>query len=210
MTEENTEETNANPVEEETTVEQPQTEPVETPQETPPVETETPKEKTDSPKREYSDNEKRLYARAKKAEEEAKKAKEELAKKTEDTKPKSDVDAIIEVQRATDGLDPTEIAELKNRSTILGVSLSEARKDENFVLWQNAYRAKVEKEKALNPSTRQEVTEKPKTFIDKLGEADKHSNWRTRISEKEKLLTEKGLWKNPRIRKDSERNPLSQ
>ena len=58
--------------------------------------------------------EKRLDARyfnAKEAEKKAKEAKDALI---EAKKPKSDVDAIVEVQQATDGLDPTEIGELKS------------------------------------------------------------------------------------------------
>ena len=199
MVEENFEETIDNPEEEETPEEEPQQEeePI-----NPPSETETP-EKTDSPKEEYSDREKRLYARAKTAEEAAKVAKEKLANSE---KPKSDVDAIVEVQQATNGLDPIEIGELKNRATMNDISLLEARKDDNFVLWQTAYRTKVEKEKALNPSTRQEVTERPKTLTQKLAEAGTKPNW---LEEKEKLLIEAGLWKNPRRRAEKDRIPLS-
>jgi len=210
MSEEIKEENLQNPDEEETSEEEPQTEPEEAPKETPQSEKETP-EKTDSPKEEYSDREKRLYARMKQAEEDAKKAKEDLAKST---KPQSDVDAIVEVQQATDGLDPTEIAELKNRATITGLSLLEARKDDNFVLWQTAYRTKVEKEKALNPSTRQEITEKEQTFAEKLAGANSkgEKDWRSMIDKKEKLLIEAGLYKDPREgkRPSSDRIQLSQ
>jgi len=152
MEEENIEETNENPVEE--TIEE----------EKPKEEKETPNEKTESPKEEFSDREKRLYARAKQAEEEAKKAKAEAA---ESKKPISDVDAILEVQQATKGLDPIEVSELKIRATAKSCSLSEARKDENFSLWQTAHREKVEKEKSTpEPSNRQGTTQTEKSLKD--------------------------------------------
>jgi len=139
----------------------------ETPEKTPeegepintPEEKKTPKEKTESPKGEYSDREKRYYARMKDAEETAKKAKDELAKSK---RPVSDIDAILEVQQATKGLSLEEVAELKVRSTATGKSLTESRKDENFVLWQKAYKEKVEKENSALPETKQGEIEKEK------------------------------------------------
>ncbi len=158
---EKTEETKVNPGEEVTPEEQPQEEPEEAPEETPQKETETPKKETTD----YTDREKQYYARMKKAEEDAKKAKEALAKKSSSTTP--DVDAILEVQSATKDMDAEEVAELKLRSSSLSISLSEARENPNFQLWQTAHREAVEKEKALNPSTTQsEVEEKETKTID--------------------------------------------
>lgn len=133
------EDTNDNPVEEPTV------------EITPPRETETPNEKTDSPEQ-YTEREKRYYARMKQAENIAKQAREELSKAK---KPVSEIDAILEVQAATKDLSAQEIVELRYRATALGKPLSEARKDENFKLWQEAYKGKVEKENALLPSTTQ-------------------------------------------------------
>ena len=132
------EETNDNSIEEETIVKEPQTE-----------ELETPKEKAPE---QYSDREKRYYARMKQAENIAKTAREELAKAK---RPVSDIDAILEVQEATKDLTSKEIAELKLRADALKVPLTEARKDENFVLWQKAYKEKVDKENIPLPSTTQ-------------------------------------------------------
>ncbi len=125
---------------------------------------ETPKEKTESPEQ-YSEREKRYYARMKQAENMTKTAREELAKVK---KPQSvqDIDAIIEVQEATRGLSATEIAELKVRADIQKTSLSDARKNENFVLWQKAYKEKVEKENVPLPSTTQGEVEGEKDLKD--------------------------------------------
>jgi len=151
MTEE--EKTQQNPEEEETPEE-----PEEGSEQTPKVEKETPKKETKD-QDEPTDREKRLYARMKKAEEEAKAAKEELQK----AKPNIDVDAILEIQEAIKGLDSTEVAELKNRAKILNKPLSEARKDENFVLWQKAHQEKVAQDNIPEPTTKQstEGGEKP-------------------------------------------------
>jgi len=151
MDEEKEEITQKNPEEEET----PEEETLEQPQK---AEIETPKEKTESPKEKYSDREKRYFKRMKDAEEGAKKAKEELAKSK---KPVSDIDAILEITEATKGLESEEIAELKVRAIAVGKSLSDARNDENFILWQKAYKGKVEEEKLkLEPSTKVSLSEK--------------------------------------------------
>lgn len=127
----------------------------------------------------------KVYARMKSAEEDAKKAKEELAKKVESNKPVSEIDTILEVQSATKGLEPEEVAELQLRAKANGISLSEARKDDNFKLWQDGRKAKVEKEKALAPNTNQdEVDKKPKTLDEKLLAAQGN------LKEQEKILEE--------------------
>jgi len=194
-----TEETQENPGAEETPETPVATEsneaPVETPEpkveltdEKPLVETETPKEKTDEEK--YSERERASYARMKKAEEEAKQAKADLA---QSHKPISEVDKILEVQYATKDLDPSEIEELKVRADANKISLSDARKNENFLLWQKAYQDKVGKEAVPPPSTNQTVSEQPKSVTERLQEAKT-------IEEKEAILTASGLYKNPNPR----------
>jgi len=205
------EETQDNLAEEETAIE-------ETQEEIPTEETETPIKETKS--QEYSDREKRLYARTKKAEEEVKRAREELAKAKV---PISDIDAILEVQSSTKDLDPQEIAELKLRATAGQISLTEARKDPNYLLWQTAYREKVEKDNAAKPSTLQPEVERKKSFIDKLKEAESTATVTVQgekyvpgtshldaIEKKAELLEKQGLWKNPRRRDASRKIPLSQ
>ena len=129
----------------------------------------------------------KVFARMKAAEKEAKEAKTKLA----ESKPQSDVDAILEVKKATDGLSNDEITELQLRAKANGVSLPEARKDDNFKIWQEGYNAKVEKEKALNPSTNQSEVEieKKKTIDQRLQEA-------VTQKDKEKILNEL-TYKNP-------------
>lgn len=121
-------------------------------QETPqPEEKETPIKQTDSPEQ-YSEREKRYYARMKQAENEAKKWRSEAEKAK---KPVSEVDAILEVQEATKGLDTSEVTELRLRADALKTTLTEARKSEGFALWQRGYKEKVEKENPPLPSTTQ-------------------------------------------------------
>lgn len=173
-------------------------------QEQTPVEKETPKEKTET----YTERERRYHARMKEAEEAAKKAREELAKTKEEAAkaklPISDIDAILEVNRATNGLDAEEIAELKLRASSLGTSLSEARENKNFQIWQKSYREMVAKEKTPPPSTTPPEAEKKTTFVEKLNKVSSSGITQdvANLSEKEKLLEEKGLWKSPRKRAD--------
>lgn len=107
-----------------------------------------------------------------------------------------DVDAIVEINQATNGLTPAEIAELRFRAAVNKSSLSEARKDENFVLWQEAHKMKVEKEQTLPPSTKQSTTPKVKSLADMT------------IEEKEEALLKMGVgggkasWAQQRVRKD--------
>lgn len=176
MEETNIEETNENP------------EVVDTPvEEKPQEEKETPKEQT---KETYTEREKRYYARMKESEEIAKKAKAELAKAKEEVAkaklPISDIDAILEVQSSTRDLDTDEVAELKLRASSLGISLSEARQNKNFQIWQGAHREMVAKEKALAPNTNQVEIDKPKTIEDELSEAKTQK-------EKEVVLDKYGL-----------------
>jgi hypothetical protein len=195
------EETQENPTEE-PVEEEPQEE--ETPEETPTEETAPPKQEAERPK--YTDREKRYYARMKLAEEEAKKAKEALSQ----TKaPIPEIDAILEVQSATKDLTPDEVAELKLRAAAEGISLTEARKAPNYLLWQTAYREKVEKEKAAKPSTLQPEVEKPKTFVDELKDTEKLS-FADEITKKAEILEKQGLWKNYRRRTPEDRIRLSQ
>jgi hypothetical protein len=170
------EETNENPVEEETTVEQPQIEELGTPKE------------TESPEQ-YTEREKRYYARMKQAENIAKQAREELAKAR---KPVSEIDAILEVQESTKGLDAKEVAELRLRANASQTSLTEARKSEGFALWQNGYKAKVEKENPPLPSTTQGNVKEGKD----LREMD--IDERTKFFEKVGLVSKQTLPRPPR------------
>ena len=155
------------------------------------VETQQEEKETPIQKTEHTDTEKRAYARMKEAEEQAKKAKAELKKVQDELAkaklPISDVDAILEVQSATSGMDTEEVAELRLRANALGVSLSEARKDKNYQLWQKGHKEEVEKANSLKPNTNQgEVDTKPKTWQQEFAEAKT-------IEEQGKVLDKYGL-----------------
>jgi hypothetical protein len=63
---------------------------------------------------------------------------------------------IAQILSAFDGLDSQEKSRLIQEAKLKGVSLEDAKKDEDFVLWQIARRQKVEREKSLiPPSTKQ-------------------------------------------------------
>jgi hypothetical protein len=132
----------------------------------------------------------------KESEEIAKKAKVDLAKAKEEVAkaklPISDIDAILEVQSSTRDLDTEEVSELKLRASSLGISLSEARKNSNYNIWQKAHREMVEKERALAPNTNQGEVDKKPSLVEEFKTAKTQE-------EKEKLLNKYG-WNplNPR------------
>jgi hypothetical protein len=108
-------------------------------------------------------------------------------------KPVLDVEDYIDISASLEGLDQREKEKLAREHKLTGKPLSEIRKDEDFLLWQTAYQAKAEKERlTLRPSGTQSDSEKPRSFVEKLAGAS--------LAEKEKLLTEAGLYKQPRAR----------
>lgn len=195
------EETQDNPGEGETPEEAPVEETPVNPEEAPVSEQVTEENKPETVKEEMVSKKEldKLYARTKKAEEDAKKAKNQLAEQ----KSVSEVDTILEVQKATKGLDADEVAELQLRAKAKEVSLSEAREDENFKLWREGKKAKVEKEKALNPSTAQPgaAPKKPLTTEERLKAAKT-------LEEEEEILNE-ATYLNPMTgRSEKGINPL--
>ena len=100
----------------------------------------------------------RIYAERKELKEKVKQLEEELKKyKQKENLPpeEKEIERIVEITSALSDLDDEEKKELLLRARARGVSLSEARQDPNFLLWQQARREKVEKEKKqLEPSTR--------------------------------------------------------
>ena len=146
------------------------------------VETETPKTQAVDYEAKFKASQEEAI-RLKKVVDELKKPKSSST--GEPAKEPLDVDSILEVQTATRGLDSDEVEELRLRAKALGVPLTEARRDDNFVLWRDARKAKVAKDKALNPSTTQTEKEKPKTLEERLKNAT--------FEEKGKILDEMGL-----------------
>ena len=104
------------------------------------------------------------------------------------------VEDYIDISAALDGLDGREKEYLAKQHKLTGKPLEEIRKDEDFGLWQSAYRSKIEKELSLKPSGTQSESDKPMSFTEKLRSAS--------VADKERLLTEAGLYKSPRPRSD--------
>lgn len=107
-----------------------------------------------------------------------------------------EVEDFIDISASLDGLDQREKEYLANQHKLTGKPLNDIRKDENFLLWQTAYQQKVEKEKlTLKPNGTQVTEDAPTTLEQKLNAAGT-------MAEKEKLLTENGLYISPRNRPD--------
>ena len=68
----------------------------------------------------------------------------------------TEVDKILEIKSATEGLDTKQINYLRDLSKAKRISLTDARQNEDFGLWNSAYMIKVEKENIPLPSTTQE------------------------------------------------------
>jgi len=147
------------------------------------VETETPEE---TPSVDYESKFKASQSEALKLKKQLDEMKKSKKSSTTSNSEPLDVDSILEVQTATKGLDADEVEELRLRAKATGESLTEARKNDNFVLWREAKKAKVAKEKALKPSSTQTESSKPKTLEDRLAEAKT-------FEEKEKILSEVGM-----------------
>lgn len=93
------------------------------------------------------------------------------------------VDDFIGISTSLEGLDGKEKEYLAKQHTLSGKPLSEIRKDDDFLLWQSAYRQKVEKEKStLPPTNRQPNSDEPISLEDALKGAS--------LEEKEKILEE--------------------
>jgi hypothetical protein len=163
----------------------------------------SPEEKvSEEPSKELEEKNKQLFERAKKAEAEVKAYKAEIEKLNKSHSPDKslDVEDYIDISASLEGLDQKEKERLAREHKLTGRPLSEIRKDEDFALWQSAYRAKVEKEKTLNPSTRPSEVQREKSFPEKLEELDDIDIRKSirDLAAKEKLLEEKGFWKNPK------------
>ena len=168
-------------------------------EETTPVEGETTQNTTEptiDPKvTEVEEKNKQLFERAKKAEADAKVLKAQLdVAKSASTK-SLDVEDYIDISASLEGLDQREKEKLAREHKLTGKPLSEIRKDEDFLLWQDSYRKKAEKEKlTLKPTGTQSESEKPRSLTEKLATAS--------LADKEKILKEAGLYKEFRPRSD--------
>jgi len=98
-----------------------------------------------------------------------------------------DTEKIAQVIAAFSGLDKTEQERLTVEAKMKGISLLEAKKDEDFLLWKKAHNEKVEQEKQdLTPSTKQDAVEGEKPLEEMT------------LDEKEKHFQKLGLIKTPK------------
>lgn len=106
------------------------------------------------------------------------------------------VSDYIDISASLEGLDQREKEYLAQQHKFTGKSLKEIRNDEDFSLWQSAYRAKQEKELlTLKPNGTQSESDRPMSFTERLASTQS-------VAEKEKLLSEQGLYKSPRPKTD--------
>lgn len=105
-----------------------------------------------------------------------------------------EIDDFINISASLEGMDQREKEYLAEQHKLTGRPLNEIKQDENFQLWQTAYKQKVEKERALKPSSTQTVSDKPMSLGDKLKGAT--------LEEQEILLSEAGLYSSPRPKAD--------
>jgi hypothetical protein len=133
------------------------------------------------------------YDRFKKVNDELKKLKEQPVKEVNKA---LDVEDYIDISASLDGLDSREKEYLAKQHKLSGKPLKDIRNNEDFILWQSAYRAKADKErKALEPTSEQIDAERPKSLSERLKNLP--------LSEQEKILVEKGLYKSPKRREDT-------
>lgn len=179
----------------------PEGEPVTTPEPKveEPVAEETVDELKDRLAREKADAIRKINARALKAEQDKKTLEAKLAQRGDKS---LDVEDYIDISASLEGLDQKEKERLAREHKLTGQPLSEIRKDEDFLLWQKAYRDKVAKERSLAPSSEQPEEPKPMSFAEKLRSAKN-------IQEKEELLKAAGMMKQHRRHPDAGKFPLS-
>ena len=79
------------------------------------------------------------------------------------------VEDFIDISASLEGLDQKEKERVAREHKLTGKSLSEIRKDEDFLLWQSAYREKAEKEKQnIKPGNKQPDDNDPISLEDAL------------------------------------------
>lgn len=109
-----------------------------------------------------------------------------------------EVEDFIGISASLEGLDHREKEYLAEQHKLTGRPLKDIRVDENFLLWQTAYKQKVEKERALIPDGAQLEGDAPRTLSSRLQELNNSNNHKANLAEQEKLLQEAGLYKAPR------------
>lgn len=128
------------------------------------------------------------YERFKEINDELKRLKAEINNKSTDS---LGIDEIVMTTSALKDLDRREQEKALLESKLTGKKVNEVISDEDFKLWQTAYRSKVEKEQAaLKPSNKQLEEDRPKSIAEQVANAD--------LKTMEEVLAKAGLYKDPR------------
>lgn len=131
--------------------------------------------------------------------------KEEVARKAAEAKANDGgakeglkVEDFIDISASLEGLDQSEKIRIAREHKLSGKPLAEIRKDEDFLLWQSAYRAKVEKDKkVIIPANKQIDENAPISLEEALAGA-------STLAEKEEIL-QKNIGYNTGKRSSSDR-----
>jgi hypothetical protein len=102
-----------------------------------------------------------------------------------------DVNEIIAINASLEGLSPREKEKLAELHKLTRTPLNELRNSEDFLYWQQGYQSSVEKERALKPSSSQPETERARKLSEVILDP------KTSPEEREKLLRDHGLYKDP-------------
>lgn len=119
---------------------------------------------------------------------------DQLKKLRENPQPQSqtlDLNELIAINASMEGLSQREKERLAEEHKLTGRPLPEIRKSEDFLLWQQGYHSKVEKERALKPSSTQPEAQAERKLSDVLKDP------RVPREEKEELMRQHGLYKDP-------------
>jgi hypothetical protein len=146
-------------------------------------------EKTPTTSAPKSDDKTIPYERFKEINDELRKLKAQVNNKQADAG--LDIDEIVMTTSALKDLDRREQEKALLESKLTGRKVSDVISDEDYKLWQSAYRSKVEKEQAaLKPSNKQLEQDRPKSLAEQVAGSD--------LKTMEDVLTKAGLYKDPR------------
>lgn len=118
-----------------------------------------------------------------------------LKKQPPQVKTSLDVDDYLDISASLDGLDQKQKEYLAREHKLTNKPLSEIRNSEDFLLWNEGYKSKVEKERSLKPSNTQPDSERKRSATEQITSAKT-------LSEQEEMLKKYGLYKEHRPRAD--------
>lgn len=131
------------------------------------------------------------------------------------TIPGMDAMEVANLSVVFNGLDTSQRAKLikevkANGKEVNSATLEEAKKSEDYLLWNSSYEAKVAKEKAPTPETKMPGEGKPKSEMEILDEGrGTFEDFINPSPDKTKVLEKTGLWKHPQARSKNDTIRLS-